>query len=220
MTLRDAFEVLSLSEKDLDPRSLEGVLTARLETAEFHDIPKLLEAYRTVNSLLETERWYWNPEMATNDQVGSATIEMRGAPFVNGSTETLVQTRPAPAAPVGMADAQSDTDDVEIITDEPAAIANTPVRRPTVPLSLADVSILIDDDAPVHPAPVPPIPTTPSADGFEESVRVMAAPQPDQLGVSARDTESGVEGTGLVIVLDMPATRVYRTIDYEPSALL
>jgi hypothetical protein len=196
VTLREAFGILSLSEKDLDPRALEGVLTTKLETAEFHDIPKLLEAYRTVNSLLETQLWYWNPETTSIHHQDGSTIELRGA-----SASVGVMTAPPPAVSVPQNPAKNlpeknppeknlgDPDEVELITEA----APPPVALPPVAPSPATARSAVPDDAPLivddeiegfEIAPQPPqspLPSKPAA-GLEESVRLApkkpAPPEP------------------------------------------
>lgn len=150
MMLREAFGILALSEKDLDPRALEAVLTARLETAEFHDIPRLLEAYRTVNSLLETQMWYWNPETTSIHHQDGSTIELRGA-----SPNVGVMTAPPPSSPPRVPPQKpSEPDEVELITDGVPPVALTPpIPTPPVPTPPAtravtadDVSLVVDDE--------------------------------------------------------------------------
>ena len=182
--LREAFGILALSEKDLDPRALEAVLTARLETAEFHDIPRLLEAYRTVNGLLETQMWYWNPETTSIHHQDGSTIELRGA---NASAAVMTApppsppalTPPPPALTPPPAPQGSGADEVELITDGAPAIPKLPAPAAQAAAS-DDVSLVVDDEAETRPTPVtsPPSPAlssrTPNAQPFEESVRLTS----------------------------------------------
>ncbi len=140
VTLREAFGILSLSEKDLDPRALEGLLTAKLETAEFHDIPKLLEAYRTVNGLLESQLWYWNPETTSIHHQDGSTIELRG---VNGSAG--VMTAPPPASVNQVPPRNLHHTDVELVTD--SVSPPIPPSPGMAAAALDDAPIIIDDEA-------------------------------------------------------------------------
>ncbi len=205
--LREAFGILALSEKDLDPRALEAVLTARLETAEFHDIPRLLEAYRTVNGLLETQMWYWNPETTSIHHQDGSTIELRGA---NASAAVMTAPPPSPPAltppaltPPALtppsAPQGSRADEVELITDGAPAIPELPA--PAVRAAVSDdVSLVVDEEAETRATPIIPPPSpafgshTPTAQPFEESVRLTSrvefppaptnaarAPQPEMI---------------------------------------
>ncbi len=137
VTLREAFGILALSEKDLDPRALEGLLTAKLETAEFHDIPKLLEAYRAVNGLLESQLWYWNPETTSIHHQDGSTIELRG---VNGSAGVMTAPPPASVPPRNLHHT-----DVELVTD--SVSPPIPPSPKIAAAALDDAPIIIDDEA-------------------------------------------------------------------------
>ena len=53
MTLLEAMRLLGLRRSDLDPGVLQRTLQARLETADFEEIPRLLTAYRTITRVLD-----------------------------------------------------------------------------------------------------------------------------------------------------------------------
>ncbi len=165
MTLREAFGILALSEKDLDPRALEGLLTAKLETAEFHDIPKLLEAYRTVNGLLESQLWYWNPETTSIHHQDGSTIELRGV-------SAGVMTAPPPSGVTQSAPQNVYNTEVELVTDSvPPAVSPPPMMAAAA--AMDDAPIIIDEEAETLAAvPTPKKTVVPlSADEpFEESV--------------------------------------------------
>jgi hypothetical protein len=165
VTLREAFGILALSEKDLDPRALEGLLTAKLETAEFHDIPRLLEAYRTVNGLLESQLWYWNPETTSIHHQDGSTIELRGV-----SAGVMTAT---PPSSVTQSPPQNVYDtEVELVTDSvPPPVSPSPTMAAAAVLD--DAPIIIDDEAETLaavPNPKKTLVPLSANEPFEESV--------------------------------------------------